>query len=453
MFSKAAIAATLLTTAGQVSAHQTFTQFWVNDQTPGFQKAMRLPPNNSPIVDMTSADMACNTNGNKVPSGVSTFPAKEGDTITAGWSASAHPGPISHFLYGPVDDASSATGVGTWVKINEANQTDGVWATVIMNNAMKDGQMNHSFQLPTGLQSGEYLLRSEILALHVSQSPGGGQFYMGCAQLKITGTGTAPCGPTVQIPGDPSYNASSPAIYIPNYYNGFKPQTYICVCMVHLENFEIFNIRLLIMQLRSGAPGGPVATCPGGSGASTAPGGTPAAPVAADPAPAPPSSGNNSSSNASAADSSSNNHNSAGPTAAGQGKIALTASTVASTNSLGSASAEAPAPAAVPAVAAPSPPTTGGTTSDNATSGATPPPGGETAPLWGQCGGKTWTGPTTCAGGVSCVATNEFYSQCLNQAPPTNQNAQPASTKKRTKRMANRFTVRRLDTKIVKKPH
>ncbi|KAL1840881.1 hypothetical protein VTJ49DRAFT_7673 [Mycothermus thermophilus] len=37
---------------------------------------------------------------------------------------------------------------------------------------------------------------------------------------------------------------------------------------------------------------------------------------------------------------------------------------------------------------------------------------GATAPLWGQCGGNGWSGPTRCAQGT-CRAQNEWYSQCV----------------------------------------
>lgn len=37
---------------------------------------------------------------------------------------------------------------------------------------------------------------------------------------------------------------------------------------------------------------------------------------------------------------------------------------------------------------------------------------GTGASLYGQCGGKSWTGPTTCAQGT-CKVSNDFYSQCL----------------------------------------
>ncbi|KAL2263969.1 hypothetical protein VTK26DRAFT_3963 [Humicola hyalothermophila] len=38
--------------------------------------------------------------------------------------------------------------------------------------------------------------------------------------------------------------------------------------------------------------------------------------------------------------------------------------------------------------------------------------GGNCAPRWGQCGGQGWTGPTCCSEGT-CVASNQWYSQCL----------------------------------------
>lgn len=171
MFSKAIIATALL---GAASAHQNFHQFWVNDETPGYQTGIRMPPSNSPVVDITSDDMACNVGGSKVPSGVETVAAAEGDSIKVQWDQSGHPGPITHFLFGPVDDASQATGIGAgWFKIDEQDQVDGKWA----NEIMGANNMTHEFKLPTGLASGEYLLRSEMLALHGAQTVGGAQFY------------------------------------------------------------------------------------------------------------------------------------------------------------------------------------------------------------------------------------------------------------------------------------
>lgn len=38
---------------------------------------------------------------------------------------------------------------------------------------------------------------------------------------------------------------------------------------------------------------------------------------------------------------------------------------------------------------------------------------GATAAKWQQCGGKLWTGATTCASGTTCQVQNDYYSQCL----------------------------------------
>lgn len=90
-----------------------------------------------------------------------------------------------------------------------------------------------------------------MLALHSSQTLGGAQFYIGCAQLKISGTGTGSCGPTISLPG--AYKADDENVYIPDFYNGFDATGYK-------------------------APGGPVATC-GGSGASVPTVPSPSAPA------------------------------------------------------------------------------------------------------------------------------------------------------------------------------
>jgi cellulase len=218
-----------LSLVAAASAHQNFHQFWVNGVTPGYQVGIRMPPSNNPVTDVNSNDLVCNVGGTS-GSGVATVAAKAGDSITVQWDQSTHPGPITHFLYGPVSSAASTSGVGAgWYKIDEVDYENGKWANEIMSAV----QMKHTFNLPARLPSGEYLLRSEMLALHGAQSVNGAQFYIGCAQLKITGPGGS-CSPKISLPG--AYKAQDANIYIPNFYNGFNPTTYV-------------------------APGGAVATC------------------------------------------------------------------------------------------------------------------------------------------------------------------------------------------------
>lgn len=46
------------------------------------------------------------------------------------------------------------------------------------------------------------------------------------------------------------------------------------------------------------------------------------------------------------------------------------------------------------------------------------------SPVWGQCGGMGYTGPTSCVAGSSCVFMNDSYSQCL----PSSQTPEPCRT-------------------------
>ncbi|KAI0396272.1 glycoside hydrolase [Xylariaceae sp. FL0594] len=215
-----------------VSAHQNFHQFWVNDMSPGYHVGIRMPPSNSPVTDVTSNDIICNVGGTSSGASVKTVAVKAGDTIKVQWDSSTHPGPITHMLYGPVDSAAKATGIGAgWFKIDEQDYVGGKWA----NEIMEAVNMTHTFKLPSNLKSGEYLLRSEMLALHGAMQKGGAQFYIGCAQLAITGgSGSGNCSPKISLPG--AYKADDANIYIPNFYYGFDPTTYK-------------------------APGGAVATC------------------------------------------------------------------------------------------------------------------------------------------------------------------------------------------------
>jgi hypothetical protein len=61
--------------------------------------------------------------------------------------------------------------------------------------------------IPASTPPGEYLLRSEQIGLHVAGAP---QWYISCAQLKITGSGTAKPS-MVSIPGT-VYSDSDPGL-------------------------------------------------------------------------------------------------------------------------------------------------------------------------------------------------------------------------------------------------
>ncbi|KAI5780129.1 glycoside hydrolase family 61 protein [Geopyxis carbonaria] len=213
----ALFSAALLVAATGVKAHTTFQ--YINDAS----APIRPPPNNNPIQNVASTDLACNVNG-AVPVS-SKLSVAAGSTVTLEWHHegrtseaidSSHLGPVITYL-AKVPDATTATSPSSlgWFKIFQdgltvsgSTQTWGV--TKLIANGGK-----YTSKIPASIASGDYLLRSEIIALHSAGSSGGAQFYVGCAQITVTGGGSASPA-TVKLPG--AYSASDPGILISIYY-------------------------------------------------------------------------------------------------------------------------------------------------------------------------------------------------------------------------------------------
>lgn len=70
--------------------------------------------------------------------------------------------------------------------------------------------------VPNNIAPGNYLIRHEIIALHLATSLGGAEFYPSCTQLTIGGDGTdTPSNDElVTLPG--AYNDNDPGIYDPD---------------------------------------------------------------------------------------------------------------------------------------------------------------------------------------------------------------------------------------------
>jgi len=73
-----------------------------------------------------------------------------------------------------------------------------------------------SVTLPTQVAPGDYLVRHEIIALHLAQSLGGAEFYPSCTQIRVGGLQTGTPNQTVSFPG--GYDDNDPGIYDPDVY-------------------------------------------------------------------------------------------------------------------------------------------------------------------------------------------------------------------------------------------
>jgi len=78
-----------------------------------------------------------------------------------------------------------------------------------------EGNKTLSVTIPECIEDGEYLLRLEHLGIHSASTTGGAQFYISCAQIRVTG-GTATFQPEAEdmlaFPG--SYDSEDPGIKV-----------------------------------------------------------------------------------------------------------------------------------------------------------------------------------------------------------------------------------------------
>ncbi|KAJ2916112.1 hypothetical protein MD484_g4293, partial [Candolleomyces efflorescens] len=240
---------TLLSLLAGIHAHSIFQEVHVNGVSQGHTAGIRVPEYDGPISDVNSNDIICNggINPYRQPLSQKIIDVPAGAQVTAEWHHTlrgaepnnpsdpidpSHKGPVMVYL-AQIPNAlqSSVTGL-KWFKIyHDGLDSSGVWGVdrLIKNK----GKMTYT--IPSCIADGQYLMRVELIALHGAQSYPGAQFYMECAQIRITGGGNV-SPPTVSFPG--AYKGTDPGVRI-NIYSGVRSYT---------------------------IPGPEVFTCPAGSG-------------------------------------------------------------------------------------------------------------------------------------------------------------------------------------------
>ena len=205
------------------------------------------PTNPSVIRQATTQDPIKGATNPALPCGVNATPATlvadamPGDTLTFTWKEADggivrdvpscsfvladqrilqwphNIGPLMTYMTscGSVTPDNFDTSNAKWFKIDEQGQEpNGTW----VQNELYEGGVS-TVQLPQNIASGPYLLRNEIIALHLATSLGGAEFYEGCVQLNIGGNenGVPPSSDLVSIPG--LYSDNDPGIYDPDVFN------------------------------------------------------------------------------------------------------------------------------------------------------------------------------------------------------------------------------------------
>ncbi|KAF9697811.1 hypothetical protein EKO04_004152 [Ascochyta lentis] len=201
------------------SAHTTFQSFVIDGKDQGHHFAVRTPSNgNNPILDVTSTAMICN-GGTKAED---TLEVAAGSEISFQWHhsdpatvsgdadepiAASHKGPIMVYIAPAESDGKGAV----WTKLYEDGLTDGKWA---IDKFISDKGLI-TITLPD-LAAGDYLIRPEMIGLHEANREGGAQFYNGCGQIKVTGSGSASL-PAEGVDMTKAYSASDPGVLFDMY--------------------------------------------------------------------------------------------------------------------------------------------------------------------------------------------------------------------------------------------
>ncbi|OAL01297.1 hypothetical protein IQ06DRAFT_139636 [Phaeosphaeriaceae sp. SRC1lsM3a] len=206
-----AVATVALAAFGQVAqAHYIFQQLTANGAKGSLFQNIRPVPNNSPVTVLTDNALRCNVNGASGSStGTVSVAAGSSVSFTAD-QAVYHQGPVAFYM-SKVSSAASADGSGDWFKIKE------IGPDFSSGQAKWDMSLTYSVNIPSQISAGDYLLRIEQLGIHNPGSPP--QFYISCAQLKVTGGGSGNPSPVTKIPG---HVKSTDSGYTANIYNNFK---------------------------------------------------------------------------------------------------------------------------------------------------------------------------------------------------------------------------------------
>lgn len=109
--------------------------------------------------------------------------------------------------------AASYDGSGAnWFRVWERGATSITSSAITFDTT----STRFTYNLPSSLPNGEYLVRIEHIAIHGAGSVNGAQFYISCAQIKVQNGGSGNPSPKVSIPG--VYTGNEPGILINIYW-------------------------------------------------------------------------------------------------------------------------------------------------------------------------------------------------------------------------------------------
>jgi len=166
-----------------------------------------------PPADFTTTDITCGPGGNTPVAAMAT--AKAGELVTFDWGSwsSSHSGPVMTYMAKCPNGCASFKGDSgaVWVKIDQDGYHNSSQRAALPwgENILHLNPSYYKVTIPAGLQNGEYIIRHEILGLHVAGTRMGAQFYPNCIQVKVTNGGSVTLPTGIALPG--AYNPDDTA--------------------------------------------------------------------------------------------------------------------------------------------------------------------------------------------------------------------------------------------------
>lgn len=226
--------AVLAATLSSVAAHGTLSLFKADGveytgplSNQVLDSPIRMVTDVAPTTDLSSNNMQCGPSA--ATSATQTANVTAGSSVTFGWRSGSPPTPWPH-VRGPVltymakcsgAAADCAPSGLDWFKIDEQGFfADGSWTQKLYNAGETTSAL-----VPKTLQNGEYLMRHEIIALHVLPA----EYYVSCIQVQVSGGQDAPN----NVPADftrtfpNGYSLKQDPGIGADVFSNFQPQDYV----------------------------------------------------------------------------------------------------------------------------------------------------------------------------------------------------------------------------------
>jgi hypothetical protein len=153
--------------ANTVSAHYIFWQLSIGStQYPKYTYVRENSNMNSPVTDLNSTDLRCNVGASGANTQTIAVTAGQQFTFTTDTPV-YHDGPVSLYMSQAPGAASDYDGSGPWFKIKD-------WGPTFNADGTSTWPLSqtYTFNIPTCIPNGDYLLRIQSLAIH-NPYPGG----------------------------------------------------------------------------------------------------------------------------------------------------------------------------------------------------------------------------------------------------------------------------------------